>query len=133
MRLILIVEDEVTLSLLAAMTLEDEGYRVVTASNGTRGIEAARRHAPDLVVTDYMMPVMDGVEMIRILRADGFSAPILLTSAVAEMQIPGREGLGYDAFLPKPYHENRLIRMIEEHLADRPPDGDTAPPSPPSS
>lgn len=130
MRLILIVEDEVTLSLLAAMTLEDEGYRVVTAFNGARGIEAARRHAPDLVVTDYMMPVMDGVEMIRRLRADGYSAPILLTSAVAELQIPGREDLGYDAFLPKPYHENRLIRMIGEHLADRTPDRDTAPPSP---
>ena len=117
MSLILIVEDEVTLSLLAAMTLEDEGYRVIVAANGASGIEAARENAPDMIVTDYMMPVMDGVEMITALREDGFTVPILLTSAVAEAQIPGREDLDYDAFLPKPYHENRLLKLIEAHLS----------------
>lgn len=116
MTLILIVEDEVTLSLLAAMTLEDEGYQVVTASNGQRGVDAVREHAPALIVTDYMMPVMDGVEMIRALRDDGFDGPILLTSAVAETRIPERDGITYDAFLPKPYHEGHLVDMVRTHL-----------------
>jgi len=114
--LILIVEDEVTLSLLAAMTLEDEGYEVVIAANGIQGVEAVRERAPDLVVTDYMMPVMDGVEMIRALREDGFAGPIVLTSAVSEAQVPGAETLAYEGFLPKPYHEKRLLGLIEEHL-----------------
>jgi len=114
--LILIVEEEVTLSLLAAMTLEDEGYEVVVVANGIQGVEAVRERAPDLVVTDYMMPVMDGVEMIRALREDGFAGPVLLTSAVAEAQIPGAEALAYEGFLAKPYHEHRLLKLIEAQL-----------------
>ena len=117
MTTILIVEDEVALSLLASMTLEDEGYDVITAFNGEKGLAAALKHGPALIVTDYMMPVMDGIEMIRKLRNAGFDGPVLLTSAVSERQIPGRQEVVYDAFLAKPFHEDLLVEAVKAHLA----------------
>lgn len=64
------------------------------------------------VVTDFMMPLLDGMEMIHAMRADGVDVPIVLTSAV-----PGRDGDLYQGFLQKPHHEDRLAALVERLLA----------------
>ena len=116
MSLILVVEDEATLALLATLTLEDEGHDVIVASNGRKGLSAIAEHQPDLVVADFMMPVMDGIEMLRHLRDDGATVPVLLTSALSEKQIPGHGDGLHQAYLHKPYHEGELVRVVGELL-----------------
>lgn len=113
---VLLVEDEAAVALLIGISLEDEGYEVVVRPNGRKGLEAMREAKFDVVVTDFMMPLLDGMEMIRAMRADGVDVPIVLTSAVPERRIPGRGGDLYQGFLQKPYHEDRLAALVERLL-----------------
>lgn len=109
---VLIVEDEAMLLMIASITLEDEGHEVVTASNGRKGLEYARKGPVDLIVTDFMMPDVDGIEMLRTLREEGFDRPAIVTSAIPERQLPhGAEGL-FGRFIPKPYMEDDLARTV---------------------
>ncbi|WP_217474550.1 response regulator [Stutzerimonas stutzeri] len=91
--LVLLVEDELGLSKLMVMILEDEGYRVATASNGALGLRMLEQEKPALIVTDYMMPELDGAEMVRAIRRNPAydDVPILMMSAALAQQIPGRE------------------------------------------
>lgn len=113
---VLLVEDEAAVALLISISLEDEGHEVVVCPNGRKGLEAARGAQFDVIVTDFMMPLLDGMEMIRAMRADGITAPIVLTSAIPERRIPGRDSDLYQGFLQKPYHEDRLVDLVERLL-----------------
>ncbi len=85
--LVLIVEDEQPIAEALRDIVEDEGYQTVTARDGQEGLELAREYRPALIITDLMMPRMDGVAFIGAMRIDaareGWSAPpVILTSAV---------------------------------------------------
>lgn len=90
---ILLVEDAPVLREVLAMALEDEGYELVCAGNGQEGLKGLKHKRPDLIITDYRMPCMDGVAMISQIRADPAHAamPILLFSANSLADIPGAE------------------------------------------
>ncbi|WP_321792851.1 response regulator [Caballeronia sp. J97] len=85
MKKILVVDDEFDILTTWRLVLEMEGYEVSTASNGRIALDAARSNPPALVITDWMMPHMDGVELIRQMAAnDGLArVPVVLTSAAA--------------------------------------------------
>jgi CheY-like chemotaxis protein len=108
---ILLVEDEPHISELAAAVLEDAGHQVAIASDGLDGLGLARREMPELIITDFSMPRMSGLEMIESMRASGYGNPIILTTASPEDQLPRRPG--YDAFLPKPYRLRALVELVE--------------------
>jgi CheY-like chemotaxis protein len=99
--LVLLVEDEVGLSKLMVMILEDEGYRVIEAANGAQGLRKLEHETPALIITDYMMPELNGFEMVRAIRRNPAfdSVPILMMSAALPQQVPGRDLV--DQFLPK--------------------------------
>ncbi len=77
----LVVDDEATLSELLQMALRYEGWEVRTAADGQYALRTAREFDPDVVVLDVMMPDLDGLEVIRRLRADGRDMPVLFLSA----------------------------------------------------
>lgn len=108
---ILLVEDEPDISEIAATVLENAGYQVTVAPDGLDGLEIARREKPGLIITDFQMPRLSGLEMIERLRASGYGNPIILTTASLEEQLPRRPG--YDAFLAKPYRLQALIELVE--------------------
>ena len=85
MKKILVVDDEFDILTTWRLVLEMEGYEVATASNGRSALDAARSSPPALIITDWMMPHMDGVELIRQLGAsDGLAGvPVILMSAAA--------------------------------------------------
>lgn len=113
MKTVLVVDDEFgTLDVLVA-ALEDEGYRVMTAANGRRGLERLEEHRPDVVISDFMMPLMDGAAMVRAMREkpEFRDIPIIMMSAAPEAAL--RKHLdGYAAFLRKPFSMQALIRII---------------------
>ena len=78
-RLILVVDDEPRMIRFIRMNLELEGYRVIEANNGIEALDQVRKHLPDLVVMDVMMPKMDGFEALRLLREISTVPVILLT------------------------------------------------------
>lgn len=109
---ILLVEDEPDIAMVASAVLEDAGYHVTVASDGLGGLEIALQERPELIISDFMMPRLTGLEMIHRLRAQGFGGPIILSTAVPEVELP-TENVGYDAYLAKPYRAQQLLDLAD--------------------
>src|ERR1700761_4532800 len=111
---ILFVEDEETLRSYLAEQLSDE-YTVDTAGNGLEALKAVLRKKPDLIVTDIVMPEMDGVELLKTLRSEPGpqGLPVLLISGRAE-EARRIEGFrkGADGYLAKPYSIGELRAVV---------------------
>jgi DNA-binding response OmpR family regulator len=109
---ILIVDDEFDIVDVLGDLLTAEGYRVVTAANGREGLSRLHETQVDLVLLDRMMPVVDGPEMLRLMRdEDSLSKiPVVMMSA-AESRRQVRE-LGCAAFLKKPFDLNTLLDTV---------------------
>lgn len=116
---ILVVEDDATVRTVLAGRLRAVGHAVQTAADGLQGLEAARRLRPDIVLTDWIMPEMNGVDLIRLLRADQVlrhSYVILLTSRDAiQDRVAGLEQ-GADEYLIKPWSDEELLARIQTGL-----------------
>jgi CheY-like chemotaxis protein len=119
---VLVVDDEVVIADAIAAVLQDEGYDVVVAANGQEGLARARESRPDVILADVMMPVMDGEEMVRCLRAEGATStvPVVVMSAVYQSreQLP----FGHFAFLAKPFDLDTLLDTIARALGSMQPD-----------
>ena len=114
---ILIVDDEFGILEVLEFILRDAGFAVKSALNGQDALARLEEGAPDLVILDYMMPILDGTGVIKAIRANSkYSAiPIILTSALHEKAIRKRCD-GYQAFLRKPYKTDRLLEEISRLL-----------------
>ncbi|WP_017984523.1 SpoIIE family protein phosphatase [Amycolatopsis methanolica] len=116
---LLVVEDNTDLSRFISRMLRPVG-RVLLARDGVEGLELARRHRPDLVLSDVMMPRLDGFGLIRALRAEPAtkSVPVLFLSARAgvEAAVSGLEA-GADDYLPKPFSGAELLARVRANLA----------------
>ena len=109
---ILIVDDESLVVLTTSMMLEEEGFEVECATSARAGETKALETQPDLILTDYMMPRMTGLELVARLRAQGMETPIVLATSVLEDQLPVIEGARYDAYVPKPFTAEQLVRCV---------------------
>ena len=112
---ILVVDDEPDERFLVGWVLKRQGHDVTVAENGAAGLKAVQERAPDLVVTDIMMPVMDGIEFIRRLRSDPATAGIPILAASGDTHLAGAA----DAVLEKPYDDRRLVMLVNSLLGER--------------
>lgn len=117
MATILIVDDECSFAETLGFALEDEGFTVVTASNGRRGLELLNRERPSLIITDFMMPVMNGLEFatsVRALPSAGHLPIILMSGAQAYIGM-SRSDL-FDSVLEKPFDIDLIITEVRKLL-----------------
>ena len=116
---ILVVDDEEDLLDLIEYNLKQEGYNVLKAGNGVEGIEMTRKHSPDLVLLDIMMPKMDGLEVVELMRDDAKlkHIPIIFLTARGDEKTEV-EGLdkGGDDYITKPISTTKLISRIKAVL-----------------
>jgi CheY-like chemotaxis protein len=112
---ILVVDDELGSAEVLSLILEEEGYRTFCAVNGQLALIQARDVVPDLVIVDYMMPLMNGAEFARALRADTQFAQtkIILNSGLPEIAIRDHFE-SYDAFLRKPFKVEALLTVVRQ-------------------
>jgi len=109
---ILVVEDDEVIRDLLQALLEDEGYTVRSASNGLEALASVDLVRPDLIITDLVMPKLDGFGFRQAARKAGCDARFILMSAMA------RVGPWQDAvFLPKPFEVDQLLELVETELA----------------
>ncbi|MFC0696635.1 response regulator [Paraburkholderia humisilvae] len=110
MATVLLAEDDTGLLDAMEALVSSEGYLVIRAVNGVEALRYARAERPDLVITDWMMPVMDGVGLVRALASDArlSGVPVIFCSALAMPPL----GLRYAEFLRKPFAASRLIQLI---------------------
>ena len=116
-RRLLLVEDDPTLRQALAFNLTREGYDVATAADGEAGLDAARSDRLDLILLDVMLPGMSGVEVLRVLRREGVTTPVIVLSAKGD-EIDRVVGLkvGADDYVAKPFSRPELLARIEAVL-----------------
>jgi CheY-like chemotaxis protein len=109
---ILVVDDEPDLRFILRRIFESAGHVVIESRNGADALEAVAASPPDLVVTDMMMPVMGGAELIRRLRAAPGSAGIPIMSVSGDPHLAG----GADVIVPKPFRKQDVLAAAEDLL-----------------
>jgi len=116
---ILVVDDEAPILELLTDALEIEGYHVLRSYNGAQALEIAREQVPSLVISDIMMPLMNGLELCRRLKADSRTArvPVVLMTAAALDQARTSNA---DAVLAKPFELNALLQLVAKHALPPP-------------
>ncbi len=116
---VLVVDDEIHIVHVVAIKLRNNGYEIITADNGADAFELACSEKPDIVVTDYQMPVMSGIEFLEKLRACEQTREIpaiLLTARSFAVTDEQREQLLISACLSKPFSPKELLGNIEDIL-----------------
>ena len=113
---VLIVDDEENIAELLRLYLEKEGYNTLTASDGGAAVTLFRMHAPDLVLLDIMLPVMDGWAVCRTIRAES-RVPIIMLTAKGETidKVSGLK-MGADDYVVKPYESKEVVARIKAVL-----------------
>ncbi|HEU5100523.1 MAG TPA: response regulator transcription factor [Roseiflexaceae bacterium] len=124
---ILVVDDDRKLVDMLRRTLSYEGFQVMTATDGLDAIDKAGRDSPDAVVLDWMLPGMDGIEVVRALRATS-AVPILMLTArdAIEDRVEGLDR-GADDYLVKPFAPSELLARVRALLRRGPPPARSTP------
>ncbi len=114
---ILVVEDEVKLAQFIKLELEYEGYEVTVVNDGLGGLATAREMTPDLILLDWMLPGISGLEICRRLRQTGDKVPIILLTAKDEVsdRVAGLDA-GADDYIIKPFSIEELLARIRANL-----------------
>ena len=114
---ILLIEDDIKLAQFIEMELTCENYQVSMAHNGLDGLTQSRKTPPDLVILDWMMPGLTGVEICRRLRSTGSKVPIILVTARDEIsdRVAGLDA-GADDYVIKPFSIEELLARIRSNL-----------------
>lgn len=116
-RTVLVIEDDDSIAMGLEMNLSAEGYRVLLAADGERGLELARAGGVDLIILDVMLPKLNGFELLRVLRAERHTMPVIMLSARgAEMdKVMGLE-LGAEDYITKPFGLAELLARVKAVL-----------------
>ncbi|WP_129640839.1 response regulator [Peristeroidobacter agariperforans] len=121
MQTVLVVDDEFGVAEVLQSILEDEGYRVGTAINGKQALARLSELTPDLIMLDYMMPIMDGTQTLAAIRNNATFAkvPVIMMSSLEEASV--RETCtDYDSFLRKPFRAMAVLKTVAQ-LLEQPP------------
>ena len=113
---VLVVDDEPPIVELVRGYLEREGYEVLTASDGPRGLDLARTSSPDVLVLDVMLPGLDGVEVCRQLRTFSNAYVLMLTARGEEIDRVVGLSVGADDYLVKPFSPRELVARVKALL-----------------
>ncbi len=116
---ILVADDEESVRQLLQIVLQHEGYEVVLATNGAEALLAAHNHPPDLILLDWMMPVLDGLSVLKQLRKDTATRDIpilMLTARQSDNDTTTALVGGADVYLTKPFEPQVVLSMISRLL-----------------
>jgi|SRR5579872_284697 len=120
MATVLVVDDEFGIVEVITVALEDEGHRVVVAVNGRQGLERLAEASVDLVLMDFMMPILDGPGMLRAMQAEPAmrDIPVVVMTSLDEARV--RQECGDRVkYLRKPFSVARISRVVERVLRAR--------------
>jgi len=116
---VLVVDDEIHIVHVVAIKLRNNGFDVITAANGAEALELALAEKPDIIVTDFQMPTMTGLELVENIRQNEQTRNIpviLLTARSFAIEDEQRENLQIAQCLSKPFSPKELLRSIEDVL-----------------
>jgi CheY-like chemotaxis protein len=118
---ILVADDESHILNVVSLKLRNAGYRVITASDGQEALDMAQMEHPDLLITDYHMPLLSGIELCKRLRNDPSTASvkmIMLTARGYNLEERDTAESGIRRMLSKPFSPRELLATVNEVLAE---------------
>lgn len=116
---VLVVDDEIHIVHVVAIKLRNNGYDVLSAENGEEAFELACKEKPDIIVTDFQMPAMTGMELVEKLRQNEMTKDtpvIMLTARSFAIDDEQKNKLQISEFISKPFSPKELLRSIEDIL-----------------
>lgn len=117
---ILVADDESHIRSVVSLKLQNAGFRVLTAGDGQEALEIALQERPDLLITDYHMPLLSGLELCRRLRQEKAALPaILLTARGYNLEPEDTASSGILCMISKPFSPRQLLATVQEILAHR--------------
>ena len=119
---VLVVDDEIHIVHVVAIKLRNNGYEVITAANGAEAFELVCEEKPDIIVTDFQMPVMTGLELVEKLRQNETTKDIpviMLTARGFAIEDEQKQDLQISEFVSKPFSPKELLRSIQDILYHR--------------
>jgi two-component system alkaline phosphatase synthesis response regulator PhoP len=121
-RKVLVADDEIHIVHVVAIKLRNNGFEVISAANGAEAFELACEEKPDIIVTDFQMPVMTGLQLVEKLRRSEATKDIpviMLTARGFAVEDGQKEDLQISELLSKPFSPKELLRSIEDILYQR--------------
>jgi len=118
-KVVLIVEDDPKNMKLFRDLLDISGYTTIEAGDGEQGIRLAKRKRPDLILMDIQMPVMDGIEAAKILKADPETKAIPIIALTSHAMEGDRERIfqaGFDGYITKPVYTREFLKTVAAYL-----------------
>ena len=118
---VLVVDDEIHIVQVVAIKLRNNGFDVITCENGAQALKIVSNAKPDVIVTDFQMPVMTGLELVENLRKQPDTAKIpviMLTARGFAIEDRQKEELNISACLSKPFSPRELLQSVEEVLKE---------------
>jgi CheY-like chemotaxis protein len=117
---VLVVDDEFAIADLLETILSDKGYQVLSACNGKQGLAKLAQTQSDVILLDFMMPILDGVGMLQALAATPAyqRIPVIMMSSLSE-QVIAKKCEGYVAFLRKPFMVTEVLSTVARVLGNR--------------
>ncbi len=119
--LVLIADDEEDIKIILSMYLENMGYEIVTAYDGLDALEVIKERMPDVILMDIMMPTLDGIEVVRQIKAiDGLKdiPVIMLTAAAHSSMVEKAMAAGAVDYIAKPFEPEKVDEVIQCVLKD---------------
>ena len=119
---VLVVDDEVHIIHVVTIKFRNNGYEVISAENGADAYNLACQEKPDVIVTDFQMPVMSGLELVEKLRQNEqtrYIPVIMVTARGFAIEEQQKEQLRISQFLSKPFSPKELLRSVEDILYDK--------------
>lgn len=119
MKTVLVIEDNYEILENTVEILELEGFKVIQAHNGNEGIQMARKHLPDIILCDIMMPVADGYQVLAAIMNSDETKDIpfvFLTASVERKEVQAGFDMGAKGYIRKPFETEELIQTINECL-----------------
>jgi DNA-binding response OmpR family regulator len=113
---LLIVDDEEGIRSLVRMTLDGGAYQILEARDGSQALEIARKHHPDIVLLDVMLPDISGIEVCRTLKDDPLmdsTTVVMLTAKAQHSDVDEAEDAGADGYFTKPFSPIALVQRVE--------------------
>jgi len=112
MKKVMFVDDEALLALGAEASLQAEGFEVAIAFDGEEALSKVADFAPDIILTDLMMPKLDGVSLAKALGDQGSTIPVVVLTAVPEADLPTEARSLFAAYLGKPLRDETMVSCI---------------------
>jgi CheY-like chemotaxis protein len=116
---VLLVEDDPDTRLIYSTMLEQAGFRVIQARDGTEGVELAREHVPDLIIMNLVMPQIDGLSATELIRANPATAEVPIIACTAFLHEDGADmaqDAGCNAYVEKPCEPTRLVSEVKRFI-----------------